>query len=221
MRHLSGLILLLFVLNPSNVNAKTMLDALVVIPLAYERPDGVYVELDETSKGYAEDAVARLEDDVETLSGGMGDLSVTIEYLAYVPESLYANNDGWFVSGQLVAELFPTYDLVFVITDPDAVTTWYKGLTSYPSGETWILGDENAGYAAIHELGHMLEIILNENGYYLDACEDLPASLMHCAIPWGYGEHYSEAFFVDFYSGNGFGLTQDMWDVIQEATSWN
>ena len=65
------------------------------------------------------------------------------------------------------------------------------------------------------ELGHVLEIMLNEQGYYLQACFDVPASLVHCADYYGYetgGSYHTNAWLDDFFSEY---ITQEAWDVLE------
>lgn len=215
MKRVTTLLLVLFLFgSPPSVSSKTVLDILVVVPLTYERPDGVYVEIDDTSLGYAQQAAEWLDERVEQYSDNAATTNVRVEYPEFVGPDTYNNVDGWYVDGKIIGTWYSDYDVILVITDPDAVTTWYKGLTAYPTREVWVLAYEEAPNVALHELGHVLEIMLNEQGYYLSACFDVPASLVHCADYYGYGTngtYHSEAWLDDFYSE---WLTPDLWDVL-------
>lgn len=173
-----------------------MLTATVIIPLSYETPWGTHVDNDMETWYGMEKGIAALDTSVYSFTEGAADIEVTVEYIDLVTPDHYRYVEGYFVDSRL----FPRdTDFVFVMTDSDAISTWYKGLTAYPESSAWVYGGAESDHYLLHELGHMIEILLNERGYYLQSCTELPASYVHCGEAYGFPNSHVMGWMEYFY----------------------
>lgn len=200
----------------------TTLTMLVVYIYKYLRPDGVSVDLDPISRDRARLAATELRTLLATYSEGMGTLAVTVR--AYgarrVDPEYYRATDtgGQIVDPAKIRALLKaeTYDLVVVLTDPDA--TYGTAWTGFTAGANiWArIQPRITARVVMHELGHYLERrVKAAGGTRWNDGGGSAGNAIHCAAAYGFVQNSPE-WYEAYFSGlpDGTAMTPAAWNLI-------
>ncbi len=195
----------------------TTISVAVIIPLHYDRPDGVHVDADAGFIATAQQGAAAFDANISRYSNGYGNVAARVlVWDGLVTSRMYISaGGGFYVNPSDVRQATGSPEqVVIVATDLDATTAPYGGITS--GSNTWVPAYPDVSRYMTHEFGHFLESFVSARGSSPGSCGAV--WLIHCGAELGYADDLESAFFARYYSGtlpNGWGFTPSLWGMLQ------